>query len=160
MKEFDYSSNNAYFITIYVENMRNILGDFVGSDDLGAPQMRLFHFGKIIKEHIEEIEDYYDVILDQYVIMPNHIHLLIIVNGGVPRSSRPTMLIPNIIAALKKSTNRKMGYNIWQTSYHDHIIRDSEDYSEHLKYIEENPIPIRWTCDKYYGGIDSADKSI
>ena len=70
--------------------------------------------------------------------------------NGVPRSSRPTMLIPNMIAALKKMINKEIGINIWQTSYHDHVIRDEEDYQIHLKYIEENP--AKWAEDEYYGG--------
>ena len=157
LKHYDYSSNGAYFITICVEDMRRLLCHIVGRDDLGAPQVNLSKYGAIAQKYIEQIELHYQgVFIDSYVIMPNHIHLLIRVdrnnlpplNNGAPRSSRPTMLIPRIMAAFKKFANKEFGFEMWQTSYHEHIIRNENDYLRHWQYIEGNP--AKWADDEYY----------
>ena len=119
-----------------------------------APQMRLSKYGLIAQKYLEQIESHYqDVFVDRYVAMPNHIHVLIRIkniqlNNGAPRSSRPTLLIPRIITAFKKFTNKEFGFNMWQDSYHDHIIRGENDYLIHLQYIENNP--MKWANDRYY----------
>ena len=93
---------------------------------------------------------YQNVTVDIYCIMPNHIHLILIFNqsNGVPRSSRPTQLIPRVITALKRLSNKKVGFNLWQTSYYDHIIRNEQELYEIRKYIEQNPIKREF--DEYY----------
>ena len=82
--------------------------------------------------------------------MPNHIHFILVVNqlNGVPWSSRPTQLIPKVITALKRMSNKKVGFDLWQTSYYDHIIRNEQELLETRKYIDENP--IKWELDKYF----------
>ena len=80
--------------------------------------------------------------------MPNHIHILVSLPGGAPGASRPTQLVPRMVAAIKRFTNQEVGEDIWQTSYHDHIIRTEDDYFTHMTYIEENP--AHWTEDRYY----------
>ncbi len=145
----DYSQNGAYFLTICVKDKHEMLGRIgVGSDDLGAPHAILSEYGTIVEKYILQIEDHYNVALEKYVIMPNHIHMIIRVKDGVPRSSRPTMLIPTIIAALKKMINKSIGFSMWQRSYHDHIIRNEADYQRIWAYIDENP--ARLTEDCYY----------
>ena len=152
VKDYDYSQNGAYFITICVEGHRKLLGAVVGCDDLGALIVRLSEYGIIVQENIELIESYYKyVFVDKYVIMPNHVHMIIALSNplsGVPRSSRPTAQIPSIIAAFKKFTAKEMTMNIWQTSYHDHIIRNEADCLRIWQYIDENP--AKWEDDKYF----------
>lgn len=83
--------------------------------------------------------------------MPNHIHLLLVVQtggDGAPGSSRPTQVIPRVIAALKRFSNLEIGQDIWQSSYHDHILRDENDFLDHWTYIAHNP--ARWAEDEYY----------
>ena len=82
--------------------------------------------------------------------MPNHVHLLLTVlhNDGAPGSSRPTALIPRVVAALKRFTNQEAGCKLWQTSYYDHIIRDEADYTARYNYILDNH--RRWAEDEYY----------
>lgn len=72
--------------------------------------------------------------------MPDHIHILISITNGVPRSSRPTADISQIIAVLKRLINKDVGRNIFQTSYYDHVIRNENDYITKWNYIENNPI--------------------
>ena len=86
--------------------------------------------------------------LESYAILPNHIHLLIRVRTdeyGRPMVA-PTMSM--VINQLKGIASKQAGGSIWQKSFHDHIIRNREDYEEHLRYIYENP--LRWRCDELY----------
>lgn len=73
--------------------------------------------------------------------MPNHIHMIIVVNNnGTPRVSSPTnAVIPQIVSALKRLSNREIGHNIFQRSYHDHIIRNEKDYTE---IYRKQPCPM------------------
>ena len=99
---------------------------------------------------------YYDnIIIDKFIVMPNHVHLIVLVTNkndkenGAPRASRPTTaLIPNIVGVLKRKTNKTYGFKMWQDSYHDHIIRDETEYRRIWQYIDENP--THWTEDEYF----------
>jgi REP element-mobilizing transposase RayT len=93
--------------------------------------------------------------VEKYVIMPNHVHLLIIiedeVNGGASRMPRPTeKRIPRFISSMKRYTNKISKYALWQDGYYDHVIRDENDFLAHWKYIDDNP--AKWAQDKYYIG--------
>ena len=75
--------------------------------------------------------------------MPDHIHLLLWVRDidGTSKAPSPTnYLISHSISTLKRFINKDVGYNIFQRSYYDHIIRNQHDYNETWKYIENNPI--------------------
>ena len=155
---YDYSSNGAYFLTFCVKGRHEMLGQIVGRDAPGAPFMRLSEYGIIIKKEIEETHLHYtNIIVDNFVIMPNHVHMILILSNddGAPRAARPTnALVPNLISIMKKKTNKKYGFSMWQTSYHDHIIRNEADYQRIFQYIEENP--IKWQEDRYYSlGINT-----
>jgi REP element-mobilizing transposase RayT len=83
--------------------------------------------------------------------MPNHVHLIVRVTtagNGAPGSSRPTQTIPQVVAALKRFSNQEAGIKLWQTSYHDHIIRNEADYLRIWNYIDTNP--AKWREDCYY----------
>ena len=158
LKGYDYSQNGAYFITICVNVGRDvpgaphILGRIVGDDVRDVPICELSDYGRIVEKRIEEMNGVYDDMnVEKYVIMPNHIHLIICVNtdGGTSRTPSPTNAkIPGFISTFKRFTNKECGISIWQRSYHDRIIRNDEEYLRIWKYIDENP--IRWTEDQYY----------
>lgn len=157
LPEYDYSGNGCYFITFCTKGRRSILSDIVGRDDLGAPQVKLRPAGESLERYIRSISEVYpEVSVDRYVIMPNHVHLLLTVDGsGAPGSSRPTgarsrqmQLIPRLIAVLKKYTNRDTGANLWQSTYHDHVIRNQDSYLQIWNYIDTNP--AKWAEDRYY----------
>jgi REP element-mobilizing transposase RayT len=137
-------------VTICTKDKAKILGDIVGRADLSPPIPRLSEYGKIIDELIQDIPLHYDYVeVDMYVIMPNHIHMLIFFdekNGGGLRSARPTM--QSVIHALKVLCTKRIGRSIWQTSFYDHIIRDETDYLNHWQYIDSNP--AKWAEDEYY----------
>jgi len=153
LKGYDYSSTGAYFVTICVKDKHELLGEVVvGCDALGAPLMQLSKYGALIHKEIEDIHLYYEnVRVDHFVVMPNHVHMIVAIYeyNGAPRASRPTTaLIPNVIGILKRKTNRAYGFNMWQKSFHDHIIRDDAEYHRICRYIDENP--AKWTEDEYY----------
>ena len=151
LQNYNYSNNGAYFITICTKDKNQILSKNVGCDDLGEPKNILSPYGMIVDCFIKSINTAYkNVTVDKYCIMPNHIHFILVVNqlNGVPWSSRPTQLIPKVITALKRMSNKKVGFNLWQTSYYDHIIRNEQELLGTRKYIDENP--IKWELDKYF----------
>ena len=84
--------------------------------------------------------------IDTYVIMPNHIHMLLNIRAG--GDGTPPLRVYDIIGRLKSYTTYKYGQPLWQRSFWDHVIRNRADYDEIYKYIEENP--AKWTADKFY----------
>ena len=151
LKDFDYSQSGAYFLTVCTREKQPLFGS-VGRDDLGAPCTNLSNLGAIVERYIRSIPDAYsNVVLEKYVVMPNHIHLLLRVTGpagGAPGSSRPTQLVPRMIAALKRFINREAGRQLWQSSYYDHVIRNEEDFLRTWAYMDENP--AKWAEDAYH----------
>ncbi|MBO5884092.1 MAG: transposase [Clostridia bacterium] len=151
----DYDTVGAYFITICTQDRRCILSRIVGDDVLGVPSYRtdLSPLGKIAEKYINQLNIFYDHLsVEEYVIMPNHIHIMLIVSeNGTPRTSSPTKqtkFVPHFVSTFKRFCNKEIGENIWQRGYQDHIIRNRQDYEEHVKYILENP--LRWHYDKLY----------
>lgn len=143
LPNYDYSSDGAYFITVCVKGRKQLLSRIVGGDDHIAQKVVLTPIGLKVQKYLVQI-----IGIDKYVIMPNHIHLIIIQNkSGSMWSSTPTN-IPDIIRSFKTLVTKELGFSVWQTSYYDHIIRDEEDYLIKAQYIDDNP--AKWQSDKYY----------
>ena len=141
LQGYDYSSEGCYFITICTEHRKNLLSTIVGGDDLGAPkEIILKPYGKIVEKYVISIEKAYDSVkVENYIIMPNHIHLLLLIDTyGLPRSSAPT--IYDVVTALKKFTNRDCKHNLWQRGYMDHVISNQTGFERHWEYIEYNAL--------------------
>ncbi len=151
LKNYDYSQNGCYYVTICVKGKKHLLGSVnVGRDALIPPQTNLSPIGKIAEKYILNIEKVYkNIKTENYVIMPNHIHLLLLFdsslcdNGGM-RASRPTLF--TVIRSFKTMVTREIGYSIWQDSYYEEIIDNENGYLEALRYIDENP--LKWTLKK------------
>ena len=146
LENYDYSSCGAYFLTICTSERRNYFWDNVGAA-IGRPQdIVLSQYGKIVDEAINNIPKIYPVLkIERYVIMPDHIHLLLVVYAdeyGRPMVA-PTM--SRVVQQLKGYITKSIGHSIWQKLFIDHVIRDREDYEAHVKYIYENP--IHWQYD-------------
>ena len=123
---------------------QNILASIhsVGAAALGGPVVRLTDAGKIVHELIENINHVYpDVRVDCYIIMPDHVHLVLVLGctDGPPRAAVPTSL-PKIINALKSLAVKRYGAPLWQDEYYDHIIRNDFDLNEIRTYIQNNPL--------------------
>lgn len=120
----------------------------VGDDAFIVPQSNLSEVGLICDKYINNINIIYEnVTVDKYVIMPNHIHLIIFLHGTMKASS-PTKNIETIIRSFKTMVIKEIGYPLWQRSYHDHIIRGEKDYQKIWQYIDTNV--IRWEKDCFY----------
>ena len=155
LKNFDYSSSGTYYITVCTKEKKNLFGSIVGAP-IGRPSCELSDYGKIVDEAINNIEKKYDrTRVDKYIIMPDHIHLLLTIlpdKSGRPMGA-PT--IPNIINQLKGYVSKKVGFSAWQKLYYDHIIRDQEDYDTKWNYIENNP--MAW-CERHGEFIDTKEE--
>ena len=148
LEGYDYSHGGMYFITICVKDRHNVLGDAVGDAALGVPSVVLTEAGKVVKRHIENINQQDGINVIEYVVMPNHIHLLVFIDNGTPKAASPTTAtVPKIINALKGLTSKKFGEPMWQRGYYDHIVRDDDEYVRICKYIRENP--TNWAEDEY-----------
>jgi len=163
IRKYDYSSAGAYFVTICTQDRKRIMSEIistndkcisktneniVGGDVLDAPFcIKLLPYGVIAEKYIKQLDDFYNNIkIDHYIIMPDHIHIMIFVyKSGASRTSPPTRqhsIISRFVSTFKRFCNKEYGENIWQESFYDHIIRNDQDYEEHIKYIYENP--IKW----------------
>jgi REP element-mobilizing transposase RayT len=154
LMNYDYSSVGVYFLTICTESRRQILSRIVGGDVLGAPKsVELLPYGEIAEQYIWQMNDFYEHIqIDGYVIMPNHIHILLrVMERGAPGTSPPTRQHSSValfVSTFKRFCNKAYGQNIWQRYFYDHVIRNRSDYEEHLRYIYDNP--ARWYFDELY----------
>ena len=155
LKGYDYSTPGAYFVTVCTKGKRCVLSDIVGEGLCALPVNKLTTIGNEVERCIEYIgENYPGVRIDKYVIMPNHIHMIIIIRGniisnGMSKAPSPTnAMLSHIVSALKRFCNKEIGHNIFQRSFHDHIIRNISDYNRIAKYIYDNP--LLWEQDCFY----------
>lgn len=147
LQNFDYSTNGAYFITICTHEHKCILSHItsVGADIIRPCTVKLTKYGKIVKNGVKNITKIYpNCLVDYFVIMPNHVHLIITINNVGERM----ISAPTVIGQFKRYVSKQSGISIWQTGFYDHIIRDEDDYITKAQYIENNP--AKWTEDKYY----------
>ncbi len=142
---YDYATAGAYFITVCTANRENLFWDTVkipcdpvGADIIRPLKIPLSKIGALAEEAISQIAEHYENIsVDNYCIMPDHIHLLLrieSIKGGV------TVEISTVVGSLKRWVSRQVGRPIWQKSYFDHVIRGQRDYDGTWQYIEENPL--------------------
>ena len=143
LKHYDYSSSGAYFITICSSDRRNYLWNGVGAT-IGRPQdVDLSQYGKLVDEAINNIPSIYPALkLDHYVIMPDHIHLLLIIRADEYGRPMVAPTISRVVQQLKGYITKRIGHSIWQKLFFDHVIRNRQDYEEHVKYICDNP--VKW----------------
>ena len=151
LKGFDYS-HGCFFVTICTDKRKRILSRIsVGRGALTPPCVELSDIGRTIEKHILRTNDIYpNVSINTFVIMPNHVHLIVAIEpapGGGVRAPRPTTL-SDIVRSIKAMVTRELGYSIWQISFYDHVIRTEADYLRIWQYIDENP--AYWAEDEYY----------
>lgn len=132
LKEYDYSSSGAYFITICLQNRMPLFNNADASE--------------MVKKWLGKIEDDNSITVDCYVIMPDHIHfILLIQKTGVADLRKvigwfKTMTTNEYIRGVKEDRLEPFEKRLWQRGYYEHIIRNEEDLNEKRKYIAENPI--------------------
>ena len=138
LRDYDYSQNGAYFVTICTKDRRKILNKIVGDDAHIVPKP----YGKVVEKYIRNVSE-----IEKYVIMPDHIHMIIRLENGSVRASTPTdksqsnpkNRVASIVRSVKTLSTKEIGEPIFQRSYYDHVIRNQQDYDEIWKYIDNNP---------------------
>ena len=174
MKGYDYSKAGLYFITICVNDKECLFGE------IKEGTMILNEFGIIAQdEWFKSAEIRSEITMDCFIVMPNHIHGIVIIdrrgdrpvaptNTGAPsgtgdRPGAPTgptgskpKSLGAFVAGYKSSVTKKInmmrkmpGVKVWQRNYHDHIIRNQEAYQRISAYIINNP--SKWKDDTFYG---------
>ena len=111
-------------------------------------------YGKIAEEEINNLKNRYkNISIDNYIIMPNHIHLIIKIK------EKTNINVGDIICTYKSITtkrcnkkNKIKGKQIWQRNYYEHVIRNEKEYYKILEYMNNNP--IRW-LEKKTGGLEA-----
>lgn len=140
---FDYSSPNAYFITVCVDNRQNLFWEHLNYSLTRPENIQLSEYGQMAANGISNIPLRYPFIsVDRYIVMPNHIHLLLQIHQSNVDHSATRRTISTVINQLKGYVSKQMGFSPWQKSFYEHIIRNEADYLEKWKYIEENPFKI------------------
>ena len=142
---YDYSKDNYYFVTICTYEKKCIFGTV----------REIGRYGKIAADSIDTLSSHYsNVSIDKYVVMPNHIHMIVVIVCKIEISDNPTL--SQIIGAYKSEVTRLIHQSapneqIWQRSFHDHVIRNQRDYDRIWNYIHTNP--MRWDKDCFYVDI-------
>ncbi len=168
LKEFDYANPNGYYITINVRDMRCLFGEVVDG------KMVLNRIGRIVENEWKRTEEIRkEVRLDEFVVMPNHMHSILVIidktqyrtgTAPVPLSpTKPTFeqfgkptrnSIPTIIRSFKAATSRRIKkvYNlnnlsVWKRGYYEHVLRNERELERAREYIVNNP--MKWEIDRF-----------
>ena len=160
---YDYSQPGCYFVTFCVVDRLPLLreGPSLRTGAQCAPTCvfpPLTPAGQAVEQAILGISAHYEnVAVEKYVVMPNHVHLLLCIhrpesNGRTLCAPTKKTSVPQMIKMLKEIVTKRIGYSIWQKGYHDHIIRNDADYRRVWDYIDINP--ARWREDCYYTGTE------
>ncbi len=161
LKGYDYSQAGAYFVTICTQNRACLFGEVVDG------QMRVNELGEIVREEwLRTGQIRPNVELDAFVVMPNHIHGIIVLRGydrrgtlqraptTVERFGKPTSnTIPTIVRLFKSATTKRInhlrgtpGARVWQRNYYERIIRNDDELRRIREYIANNP--LQWALDR------------
>ncbi|MGQ9855011.1 MAG: transposase [Candidatus Oleimicrobiaceae bacterium] len=166
LRGYDYSQPGAYFLTVVAHERQCLFGTMVDEE------IRLSEYGVIVREEwLRTAILRPRVVLDEFVIMPNHIHGIIVLSddGGmgtlqrapttqraptVEQFGKPTSdSIPTIVRLFKSATTKRInemrgtpGTPLWQRNYYEHVIRSDESLNKIRQYIATNP--LRWTMDR------------
>jgi len=169
---WDYGRNGAYFITICTKDRKHFFGK------IDSEKMELSATGEIAEKMWYEIPNHHEYVeLGGFVVMPNHVHGIILLNKpvGTGHGDKPVVVgtghalslqdvgknrfqhigkntISSIVGSYKsavtKHANRLGLPNGWQSRFHDRIIRDADEYDRIAEYIIKNP--EKWFIDKFY----------
>jgi REP element-mobilizing transposase RayT len=168
LKGYDYSRTGAYFVTICVQNHECLFGEIVQVPDASSV-MQLNDAGRMVEIVWQEIPRYYPHInIDEFQIMPNHIHGIIAIEIGQPQGVAPTastLSLADVVHRFKTLTTKRYvdGVNqadwkrfdkrLWQRNYYERIIRDEAECNRIREYIINNP--CQWEFDRNHADFDA-----
>ena len=159
LPEWDYGSEGAYFITICVKNRECVFGEIINR------KICLSKIGETVQTIWNETPHHFDnVKLDGFIVMPNNVHGVVIINNDhcrdvacnisteniMSRISPKSKSLPTIIRSFKSAVTKKCDENglyfSWQPRYYEHIIRNENELNSIRKYIINNP--LQWELDR------------
>jgi putative transposase len=150
LKHHDYTKSAAYFVTIVTNNRAAFFGDITNTD------MNLNGFGVIVEKLWKGLPDRFPTVsLDAFILMPNHLHGIIIIGKNREKDNSGAMnrapTLGNIIRGFKGSSTRKLRQAgtadfAWQRNYHEHVIRNENSLDRIRRYILDNP--EQWMIDR------------
>jgi len=152
LKGYDYSLPGGYFVTICAHKRECVFGAIAVGARHATPD--LSRLGHIVKKCWEEIPNHFPhVLLYEYVVMPNHIHGILIISGGEGTGvacRAPTLSA--IVRSFKSASSKKINeirktpdVPLWQRNYYEHVVRDERDLNRIRQYILDNP--ACWAMD-------------
>ena len=156
LKDFDYSTAGYYFVTVVSHKRKNIFGEIIDRE------LNLNRLGLIVEKTWQEIPMHFPyIVVDSYVVMPNHFHGIVIINKVGAQHAEPlrhaelqikTQPLGVIVRSFKSAVTKRVhdlglfvGEKIWQRNYYEHIIRDEHDHQQIADYILSNP--FNWEYD-------------
>ena len=149
LTEYDYSTPNAYFITVCTQDRKNLFWTDAETVIDRPEKIPLNNLGMMVKQVINDITRHYPTIMvDHAVVMPNHIHLLLQINTDIDGRPLAAPTISTVINQMKGTVSKKASFSVWQKGFYDHVIRNDNDYRDIWNYIEANP--GKWAEDKLY----------
>jgi REP element-mobilizing transposase RayT len=170
LADYDYSEVGAYFVTMCAKDREHLFGE------ISNGVMCLNMFGETVQECWNSLPKHYSLMeLDAFVVMPNHVHgIIVIVDpvGSIHESTLPktiverrAMLLPKIVGRFKMNSAKRInerrgtpGVPVWQRNYFEHIIRNDKSLHRIREYIAANP--QRWQYDNENVAVTGTDEFI
>ena len=153
LKNYDYSIPGYYFITICTHNRIHRFGDIVGC------QMQMNHFGEIVLQQWNKLpQQYTHIQLDQFILMPNHIHgLFQIIDHGIRAGeilgAFKSLCVHHCLKWIQSNNPSFHMGRLWQRNFWKHIVRDEIELHQLREYIINNP--MKWDNDEFNGGVEN-----
>ena len=158
LQGYDYAGAGYYFITVCTHDKLPILSKVSVGQGLAPADIKATPIGIIVEKQLLDLPNrFYGVSVIKHVLMPTHLHAIIGIGNvsvkTVGASPHPTLI--DVVRVFKSMSTRLcnqldnvINRKIWQSSFHDHVIRNEADYLRIWQYIDENP--MRWHDDCYF----------
>ena len=154
LKDFDYTSAGAYFVTICAHHKQTVFGQ------IKSGVVELNPYGQLAERVWRDLPEHFpDIRLDEFIVVPNHVHGVVFIDSERARHASPLRQrasnLGKVIGAFKSATTRLInrarttpGAALWQRNYYEHVIRNEASLSEIREYIANNP--LKWELDEYF----------
>ncbi len=141
LSNYDYSQQGTYYVTICTQGRKPVLSRIVGEE----AGIVLLPSGLVVEKYIKNAHE-----VTKYVIMPDHIHMIVELDSGEKWETtvhqRKRNRIASIVRSIKTLTTKEIGISLFQRGYYEHVIRNQQDYDETWEYIDNNP--RKWVLQK------------